>query len=330
MQPKRWLQAISRYKATSTVAPNFAYQLCIERIKDNIVDELDLRSIKFAWVGAEPVRRTTLINFSHKFAKTGFKTSAFYPCYGMAEATLFVSGGDYRELPRYALQNDNGSYTSYDITTPPKQTHCKEFVSCGKASLGQEIIIADSQSFIECEEGKTGEIFLTGQSIVNQYWGNICSDTFVTPPGLGDTTYMATGDIGFIQNNELYITGRKKNMIIMAGRNIYAEDIEYCVEKACSAITKGGVAAFSVDNGHKEELIIVAELSSPLRRAQDQYNALQNETFLHARTAIKHNIDIVLNQLILLRKGRLPRTSSGKIQHQQCKQLFLDNQWVNH
>jgi amino acid adenylation domain-containing protein len=296
-QPRRWLEVISRYRATTSGGPDFAYDLCVRRIPPEQWDGLDLSCWTLAFNGAEPVRAATLERFAEAFAACGFDRSAFYPCYGLAEATLFVTGGVKGRLP--AVEIEGGR------------------VSCGRAWGDQRLAVVDPETGAELPAGQVGEIWVSGPSVAAGYWNRPTEtrETFraVLPDGCGPC--LRTGDLGFMQNGELVVTGRLKDLIILRGRNLYPQDLELTAEQAHPALRAGCAAAFSVDEDGEERLIVVGEIE---RHPGDL--GLIADT---VRRAVAEEHGVRVADVALLRRGTIPKTSSGKIRRRECRARYL-------
>ena len=262
--PMRWLAAISRYRATTSGGPNFAYDFCCNRITAEQKVNLDLSSWRVAFSGAEPVREQSLKRFSTEFRDCGFRSSAFVPCYGLAESTLFVSGGTNGTGPVIQLVQADALERNKVITALPEEPDGRPLVGCGEVGAGHEVCIVDPEHLTRCEAGTVGEIWVAGPSVANGYWnrGQETADTFEAQ--LADTgkgPYLRTGDLGFLLNKELFITGRRKDLIILRGRNHYPHDLEATAEKAHPALRACVGAAFSVETEGEERLVLVHELN---------------------------------------------------------------------
>ncbi len=279
--PIRWLKAISHNRATTSGGPNFAYDLCVRKFKPEQSTDLDLSSWQVAFNGAEPINHETLNQFAATFAPYGFDPSAFYPCYGMAEATLIISGGSgenavvTKTVQRKALEENK------IISGDARDTSPHTLVSCGRSLIDQKIAIANPETLVSCQAGEVGEIWVSGSSIAQGYWKQpeITETTFNAY--LKDTKagpFLRTGDLGFLDRGELFFTGRLKDMIVIKGRNHYPQDIEKTVEETSSWIRPGGVASFSIDIEGEEKLIVLAEVerrywSSNRSRAKSNGNS---------------------------------------------------------
>ncbi|MGD1952200.1 MAG: SDR family NAD(P)-dependent oxidoreductase, partial [Leptolyngbyaceae cyanobacterium] len=320
-QPIRWLQAISQYQANISGGPNFAYELCLNRITPEARTGLDLSTWNVAFSGAEPVRPETLDRFVETFEPCGFHREAFYPCYGMAEATLFISGGQKSELPvcqNVSLQHQKVVY----VAANDKES--SSLMGCGKASPPQSIVIVNPDSCRGCNDNQVGEIWVSNsKSIAQGYWNQPEKTQAVFHAHLSDTgagPFLRTGDLGFLHDGELFVTGRLKDLIIIRGRNYYPQDIEVTVEQAHPALRPGCGAAFSVDVDAQEQLVVVQEVHrSGLR------NLNVSEITQAVRQAISEHHDLRVYAILLLKTGSIPKTSSGKIQRHACKEGLQAN-----
>ncbi len=286
-KPVRWLQAISRYKATTSGGPNFAYDLCARRITPEQRAGLDLSSWEVAFNGAEPVREKTLDRFSAAFEPCGFRRSAFYPCYGLAEATLIVSGGIRKELPVPGrFQGD--ALEQNDVIPAKKEDHAAHtIIGCGKTLNDQRIVIVNPDTLELCHSDRVGEIWVSGKSVAQGYWQHpgktkeifqayikdttrlsspkstrlsSPKSTRLSSPKSGEGPFLRTGDLGFLKDGTLFVTGRLKDLIIIRGRNHYPEDIEQTVEQSCPGVRPGCSAVFRVEVEDEERVIVAAEI----------------------------------------------------------------------
>ncbi|WP_277752976.1 fatty acyl-AMP ligase [Microcystis aeruginosa] len=221
-KPLRWLQAISRYKATSSGGPNFAYELCASKIKPQERENLDLSCWDVAFNGAEPVRAATLEKFTNTFADYGFKREAFYPCYGMAETTLFVSGGIKSQSPVIEAVDKLALLENSAVPINCQHPNAQLLVGCGHAWLSEKIVIVNPESLTECRDGEIGEIWVSSDSVAQGYWNRPEQTEETFKAYVADTQvgpFLRTGDLGFLLAGELFITGRLKDLIIVQGRN---------------------------------------------------------------------------------------------------------------
>nr|VFK60339.1 MAG: 8-amino-7-oxononanoate synthase [Candidatus Kentron sp. UNK]VFK69214.1 MAG: 8-amino-7-oxononanoate synthase [Candidatus Kentron sp. UNK] len=319
-KPVRWLQAISRYKATTSGGPNFAYELCIEKIAPEQRLELDLRSWTVAFNGAEPIRAETLERFTEAFSPCGFRREAFYPTYGMAETTLFVSGGLKTAPPViYQASLEQVSFEHDRVVEGLGAT--QKFIGCGRTWLAQKIVIVDPESLIPNPDGQVGEIWVSGPHVARGYWNRPEETEQTFQAHLADTgegPFLRTGDLGFLKDGELFVTGRLKDLIIIHGQNYYPQDIEATVEGSHQALQSAGGVAFSVELDEKEQIVIVQEVQ------RTHLRKLNTEAVFDAiRLAVLARHELAVHAIVLLKPGRLPKTSSGKVQRRACRARFL-------
>lgn len=319
-KPFRWLSAISRFKGTTSGGPNFAYELCVRKITPEQRKTLDLSSWKLAFNGAEPVRAETMERFAETFAPCGFRYEAFYPCYGLAEATLIVSGGWVSRPPIVhhfdATALSNGKVVEADATA----TGARALVGCGGNLPDQRIAIADPEKLVECPAGQIGEIWVHGPSMAQGYLGQAESTASTFRAHLKDThegPFLRTGDLGFMLDGELFVAGRLKDLIIFRGVNYYPQDIELTVQRCHSRLRVDCGAAFAIEKDGREQLVLVSEIE---RHKQGQFD----EVFLAIRRAVSLEHDLTVDAIVLIRAGTIPKTSSGKIQRHACRNSYLD------
>ncbi|PYS89580.1 MAG: AMP-dependent synthetase [Acidobacteria bacterium] len=314
LKPYRWLEAITRYQATTSGAPDFAYDLCVHKITPEQRATLDLSSWDLAFNGAEPVRYQTIEHFSNAFASCGFRRESFYPCYGLAEATLLVSGGMKTAAPVVHKGCDSWN------TEPDANAIASKVVGCGTSKLAQKIVIADPGTFAECPPGVVGEIWVAGPNVSQGYWGRAkeTEETFKAyVRDTGEGPFLRTGDLGFLEDGELFVQGRLKDIIIIRGCNHYPQDIEQTVERSHEALKPRCGAAFAIESNGKEKLVIVQEVE------RDYRNLNVEQVVADIRHAVAETHDLRVHAVVLLRSGSIPRTSSGKIQRAKCKADFL-------
>jgi 8-amino-7-oxononanoate synthase len=321
-RPVRWLQAITKYKGTISGGPNFAYDLCLRRISAEERQSLDLSSWNLAFNGAEPIRAETMAEFSKMFASCGFRPEAFYPCYGLAEATLMVTGGMKTSLPITRTFDATALENNQAQDALPEEEGTRSLVGCGVALLDQELVIVDPETMTRCPERRVGEIWVAGPSVAQGYWrrADETANTFrayLKDSGRGP--YLRTGDLGFLHNGELFVTGRLKDLLIIRGRNHYPQDVEQTVERAHALVRPMSTAAFSVDVGGHERLVVVAEVERGRNRSQEELD----EVFDSLRRTISSEHEIPLDGIVLIKAGSIPKTSSGKIQRHACRIGFL-------
>ena len=320
-RPARWLQAISRYRATTSGGPNFAYDLCARKVTMEDAAALDLGSWSVAFNGAEPVRAETLDRFASRFDCCGFRRAALYPCYGLAEATLIVTGGRKESPPVIKRMGAAALEKNGAAETSGVDTKSKLLVGCGGVLPGERVAIVDPESLTELESGRVGEIWVFGPSVAGGYW-NCPEETertfkaFLSDTGEGP--FLRTEDFGFIEDGELYITGRIKDLIIIRGLNHYPQDIEWTVERCHAAIRPGCGAAFSVEAGGEERLVIVQEIDT--RQGPDPEQVIEA-----IREAVASEHELQVYAAALIKPGQIPKTSSGKIQRRASRQRFLDS-----
>jgi len=320
-KPLRWLQAISRYKATTSGGPNFAYDLCVRKITPEERSRLDLSRWEVAFNGAEPVRSETLERFANYFAECGFRKEALYPCYGMAETTLFVSGG-LKTSPPLLYQVEAAALEENQVVAANSEEGTSTIVGCGRTWLDEKIAIVDPQSLTLCPPSQVGEIWVSGSSVAAGYWRRPEQTTETFQAYLSDTgagPFLRTGDLGFLQDEELFITGRLKDVIIVRGQNHYPQDIELTVQNSHPALRFDGGAAFTVEQKGQQRLVIVQEVERTSLRRLNIKEVVGNIT----ESVIDHH-GLQMYATVLIKPGSIPKTSSGKIQRHACRRGFLD------
>ncbi len=319
-QPRRWLEAISRYRACTSGGPNFAYDYCVQKIQPETVEHLDLSCWELAYNGAETIRTDTLNAFAAKFAVCGFQKRAFYPCYGLAEATCFVTGGKKQAEPIIRSKNQANSQGE---TADPAIDSATELVSCGQALLDMEVKIVDPETLTPCVEGQTGEIWVRGGSVALGYWQQPAATaaTFQAHCQNSEENFLRTGDLGFLAEGELFVTGRLKNVLIIRGQNYYPQDLEFVAQQSHPALSLHGGAAFTVNVAGEDKLVLVQEVQRQFLRKLNP-----KEAIAAIQASVMKNFGLRLHQVVLIKPGSLPKTSSGKIQHYQCRADFLAQQ----
>ena len=319
-RPIRWLQAITKYRANVSGAPNFAYELCVEKTTAEQRAELDLSSWRVGFCGAEPIRAETLERFVEVFEPCGFQPESFYPCYGLAESTLLAAGGDgparpvfkrclRKALARHEVRDANG-HRNGDVQT---------LVGCGRPRLSHKIKIVNPETHDECGPDVVGEIWLRGPSVAAGYWNRPQETAETFQARLRDDdedTYLRTGDLGFVSDGQLYITGRVKDVIIIRGRNLYPQDIERSVAQAHPGLRPDAGAAFSLEIGGEEQLGVVHEVDRSFRHDD------LNDVARCVRRIIIEEHEVDPHVILLIRQASLPMTSSGKVQRSQCRKLY--------
>ncbi|MCA9658182.1 MAG: AMP-binding protein, partial [Myxococcales bacterium] len=309
-RPLRWLEAITATGAHTSGGPDFAYRLCLRKIADAELDRLDLSSWRVAFTGAEPVRADTLAAFADRFARCGFDRRAFYPTYGLAEATLLVSGNVGAPRPPIDLRVDADALAGGRVRASDAVDRSRALVSCGPVAADYEVAIVDPETRRRCPADAIGEIWLRGPSVAGGYWERPeeSAATFNATLEGGAGGFLRTGDLGFLRGDELFVVGRLKDLLIIRGRNVYPQDIEAAAQEAHPHVRAGCVAAFGVDVGGEERAVVVAEVDP--RGAP-----LDAEAILQAvRARVAEELELELHVVSLLARGGLPKTSSGKIQ----------------
>ncbi|GCF09959.1 non-ribosomal peptide synthetase [Dictyobacter arantiisoli] len=321
-QPFRWLRAISDYKAYTSFAPNFAYDLCVQKITLEQRVTLDLSQWHNAVNGAEPIRSETLERFVQVFSPYGFHRETFFLGYGLAEATLFVSNARLEEHKQHIIQTVQvdalEQHRVVAATSEDKRT--KTLVSCGHTWLEQKIAVVDPETRQECPPDHIGEIWISGLNVAQGYWKQqeATRETFQARlAGSGDGPFMRTGDMGFLDHGELFVTGRLKDLIIIRGQNFYPQDIEAVAEQSHPALRPHCNAAFSLSAGGEERIILVQEI--------DRQHRLQEpkEVFAAIRQAVFEAHELHIDGIVLIKPGSVLKTSSGKIQRRACREALL-------
>ncbi|QSI32382.1 amino acid adenylation domain-containing protein [Variovorax sp. RKNM96] len=314
-RPVRWLELISRHRATLSGGPDFSFRLCLERVKDAQLAKLDLSSWRVAYTGAEPVRADTELDFIERFAPAGFDPGAVYACYGLAEATLFVTGGK-RGAGMVARGFDADGLAAGKGESSEGGTL---LVGCGAVAVEHVVEIVDPATLsVVAEPGRIGEIWVSGASIGAGYWGKPreSAETFVERAG---RRWLRTGDLGFVCDGELYVTGRIKDLIIVRGHNIYPQDIERVIEAEVDAVRKGRVAVFAASGPDGEGIGAAAEVSRSMQKL------VSPQVLVEALSAaVSEVFGEALSAVLLLNPGGMPKTTSGKLQRSACRAGWLD------
>ena len=323
-RPIRWLQAISNTRATISAGPNFAYDLCVRKITPEQKATLDLSSWTIAVNGAEPVRPETLERFVEAFAPCGFRRESFYPCYGLAEASLMVAGGQRTALP--VVKTFQTVPLAQNLVVPASAEAFNEneglrtLVGSGQAPASQRIVIVDPESLTSCLPDQVGEVWVSGPSIAQGYWQKPAETEHTFRAYLANSAggpFLRTGDLGFLQDGELFVTGRLKDLIIIRGRNHYPQDIELTVEQSHPALRSDCGVAFSVDVSGEERLVIVYEV-------ERQYRNLNVDEVVEAiRQAVAEHHELQVYAVVLIKMSSIPKTSSGKLQRRASREAFL-------
>ena len=318
-RPLKWLQTISDWKATHSGGPDFAYDLCARRITAEERASLDLSNWKVAFTGAEPVRLETIERFSDTFASCGFRRESFYPCYGLAEATLMVSGSAQVGPPVVEIVQAGALENHRVMTAAGDDRNTRRMVGCGSAISEQKIAIVHPESLVECGPDEIGEIWVSGPSVASGYWNSQEDSVFqACLSDTGEGPFLRTGDLGFLKDGELFVTGRLKDLIIIGGLNYYPQDIEVTVENCHPALRRACGASFSIDVNAAEQLVVVQEID--LRQKPDLDEVIK---LIQQSVAEKHGLET--HSIVLIKSGSIPKTSSGKIQRSACRAAFLDN-----
>lgn len=318
-KPLTWLAAISQYRATVSGGPNFAYDLCVRRITDEQRATLDLSSWALAFVGAEPIQPAMLDRFAAAFAPCGFKPSAFYPCYGLAEATLMVSGARRGRGATVQAFDDTALTENHVEPVPDGNGQARRLVACGSPVDTIRVAIVNSDTRTEAAPGCVGEIWVAGASVGQGYWHNprLTNHSFNAHlSNTGEGPFLRTGDLGFMSDGQLYVTGRREDLIIVRGLNRYSQDIEATARLSHPLLEAGYGAAFAVDDHGCQRLILVQEAK---HNGKTDWKLVLDAV----RMAVLDEHDLALDTIVLVRSGTIPKTSSGKIQRHACREAFL-------
>jgi acyl-CoA synthetase (AMP-forming)/AMP-acid ligase II len=319
-QPHRWLRAITDHGVTISVAPNFALDLCVDAITDEEIQTLDLSTLRQLYCGAEPVLKTTLDRFRDRFAACGYRESALIPCYGMAEATLFVSGKPDGTLPRTVWLDKAALEQGSVRTAAPGTAHATEMMSCGAVAHDHEVLIVDPRTLRPAPLGAVGEIWVSGPSVAGGYFDRPELDGTFSARGPGADQgdgHLRTGDLGFLLDGELFVTGRLKDLVVIAGRNLFPQDIEVSALGAHADLRR--TAAFSVrPDGREERLVIVAEF----RRADARTEAHLAEVREAVIAAVTTDHAVCPAAVHLGPPGTVPTTTSGKVRRTATRQAY--------
>jgi len=321
-RPARWLWAISQYRATTSASPNFGYDLCVRKVQPAECEGLDLSSWQIAINGAEPVRADTMQRFAEAFAPYGFRREAFYPAFGMAEATLLVTGGTAGRTPRTPAFSSRLLAEDRVKEVDPADADARRLVGCGRPLDGAEVLIVEPVSRRPLPPDRVGEIWLRSPGVGVGYWNRAqeTDDTFRARAVNGHKDeYLRTGDLGFVDGGDLFVTGRLKDLIIVNGRNYYPQDIERVVERCHAALKPDGGAAFSVEVAGQEQLVVVHEVLRPKRcDLAEVLDAVRKELVAEC--------ELCPHAITLIPAGTLPKTSSGKTRRRACRESFLQGQ----
>ena len=315
--PFQWLNAISRFKATTSGGPDFAYRLCAARISSEQLASLDLSNWRVAFNGSEPVRAATLNQFAAKFGQCGFHKSAFVPCYGLAESTLLVTAS--RNSAEPEIRSFQGSEMERNRVAPCDESDsgARTLVGCGIGDASQNLVIVNPESGVLCDGQEIGEIWVSGPHVAQGYLNKTkeTEEIFHNRVAGKVGSYLRTGDLGFVLNGELFVTGRSRDLIVLRGRNFYPQDFEMLASQSHTALQQGLSAAFAVNTDAEPQLVIVQETQN---RTLDFASACRV-----IREAVVGEYDVSPGKIVFVRHGTLPRASSGKIKRQECKSRFL-------
>lgn len=327
-QPAIWLRAISDYQAVLSGGPNFIYDLAVTRFSERRMHDIDLSSWQIAPNGADVVRSTTLERFYNTYKDYGFKLETFMPCYGLAEATLFVTGGPTRQLPRSIEVDKDTLESKRKVVEVNHSESSRVLVGCGESNWETELAIVNPESLEACNQGEVGEIWINSLANAKGYWNKpeITEATFYAKTKSSDNKhYLRTGDIGFIgEDHQLYICGRLKDLIICEGRNLHPEDIEYTILESSERIKPQSCAVFSYDkDNQKQAMVAVIETDRELKRslASDA-----KELRLQIGRSVMDLHGVGLNKIVFIPPATLKKTTSGKVQRSLMKELYLNGQ----
>ena len=318
-RPRRWLEAISRYHGTVSGAPDFAYRMCVQHVASGESEALDLSSWRLAFCGAEPVRDQTLQAFADRFAALGFSRRALYPCYGLAEATLIVTGGRRGDGVKSAV------FSSRELrqhrAVPASGGAGQRLVGCGVARSQHGVRIVDPDTGRALAPGQVGEIQVAGPSVARGYWNNpeATRNTFAERAG---GVFLRTGDLGFLHDGELFVTGRAKDMIIVRGQNLYPQDIERAVEADNAVVRSGRVVAFALEIAGEEGIALAAEVNARVQKLIEPAGVCREIAELVAQHCGEPP-----KLVLLLKPGSVPLTSSGKLQRSACRRAWLERRF---
>ena len=328
-RPLCWLEAVTRYRVTICAAPNFAYEICTNRIAEEQRSQLNLSSWEVALNGAEPIRHETLNRFSKAFAGCGFKSTTMQPCYGLAEATLWVSGKPVQTeslVGRFSKSDlERGLVVPLgqaETDALPGTLPQRMLVSNGRVADDFDLKIVNPRTGSDSPANEVGEILIAGPSVSPGYWKNeeATRQAFVDEAEVkGAKRFLKTGDLGFVHDGELYITGRLKDLIIVRGLNYYPQDIEQASEAAHPAVMTNGACAFAVEGDNGEKVVVACEIARTQARKADL-----NEVMNLIRATVGEELELQVSSVVLLKQGALPRTTSGKLRRSACAQAYLD------
>lgn len=323
-RPLAWLEQMSKIRATISGGPDFSYDLCVRRITPAERAKLNLGDWGLAFSGAEPVRLDTLERFSSTFSSAGFRHSAFCPCYGLAEATLLVTGGGTGPV---AVDVDADALERGLIAPSNAGQRSRVLVACGRELPGQHVRIVDPLTHKALADDEVGEIWVRGRSVAQGYWAQPQVSAYTFGAHLSQDSdprqcYMRTGDLGFMRGDRLFVTGRLKDLIIVRGRNLYPQDIELTVQRSSARLEHATCAVFSLELDGEEKLVVVVELEQ-----RHTHDGELDGMVAALRQAVGSEHDVEVHAVVVLRAGGIPRTSSGKIRRHACRDAWLKGEW---
>lgn len=316
-KPIKWLRAISRFAGTVSGGPNFAYDLCVNRIAPADCETLDLRRWEVAFTGAEPVRSATVERFVARFAPHGLRSTSVFPCYGMAESTLFIAGAEQGAgAAAIALRADSLNVGQAVVRTDADADGAASFIGCGAAADDTDVRIVHPERCAVLPDGHVGEIWVRGASVAQGYFGDPQASAHAfgaVAAGAPPQPYLRTGDLGTVVAGQLLIVGRLKDMLIVRGCNYYPQDIEACAQQAGETLLPGGGAVFQCD----ERIVLLHELTRQALRHDDPARIACT-----VRAAVIERFGIILHDIVFIRPGQLPRTTSGKVRRALCRRMY--------
>lgn len=321
-KPVRWLQSISKFKATTCGGPNFAFDHCVNRIKPEALKNINLESWKVAMNGAEPVQIKTLKSFCEKFSQCGFREEMLFPTYGLAEATLFVTAHDTNQTPKIRFFDKNKLLEHEVVEVDENHPSARGLVSLGHTWGNEKIAICFVLENKKVEKNKVGEICVSGAHIAKGYWNNVIETDKTFNIKIEDDYYLRTGDAGFLVDGELYISSRIKEAIILNGKNHAPHDIEHTISLLADAFKGASCAAFSMPSDLGDQLCIVQEIN---RRH------IKTTNYAELSKKIKHSVNsehgISTSLILFVSQRHIPKTSSGKIRRNQSRKLLLNGRF---
>jgi acyl-CoA synthetase (AMP-forming)/AMP-acid ligase II len=315
MRPRSWFEAIDRFRVDVSGGPNFALDLCVSRIPEAARAGLDLSSLRLVFCGAEPVQAATLQRFADAFSPAGLSTAALYPCYGLAEATLWVAG---RRSGLDGVASFERRLLDRGEALPSADgPGARRLVSCGAWRAPTEVRIV-SEAGAPLPDGRLGEIWIAGPGVAGAYYRNPerSAEVFGWSTDGSPRHFMRTGDIGFVHQGELFIAGRLKDVIVVAGRNLHAVDVEEAVRREAPEFGATAIVAFGLEQEERETLHVLVE-------RPPKYDGDAHRVFDKVRTALTAEFDVGPHTLVLVRHGSLPRTTSGKLRRRECRERFV-------